>query len=66
MDDNSEVYYPRTLCRAYFNWCTANDMKPCYQGLHDFIAEVQGSQGIGNYGPIFKSIEELLKQESTQ
>ena len=66
MANDSEVYYPRTLCRAYFNWCTANDMKPSFQGMHDFVAEVQGLQSIGNYGPIFKSIKEFLKQESKQ
>ena len=62
MSDRTEVeqYYPMSLCKAFFNWCIANDIRPTFELLHDFVREVQGSVGVGKYGPRFQSIKEIL------
>jgi stringent starvation protein B len=57
----SDRYYPESLIKAYFNWCTANDMKPDFVGLHDFVAEVLGNKHI-NFIPSFKTIEEIFNE----
>ncbi len=58
--NGAEQYYPMSLCKAFFNWCIANDVRPTFELLHDFVCEVQGSVGLGKYGPRFQSIKEIL------
>ena len=59
--NGSELYYPQTLCKAYFNWCKANDNKPTFEMMHEFICEVQGHRSIKkDYGPKFKAIQEAI------
>jgi hypothetical protein len=55
-----EQYYPMSLCKAFFNWCIANDVRPTFELLHDFVCEVQRSTAVGQYGPRFQSIKEVL------
>jgi hypothetical protein len=42
MDNDTERYYPASLLKVYFNWCTANDEKAGFQHMHDFVSEIQG------------------------
>ena len=48
---STDHYYPSSLIKAYFNWCTANDIKPHYEGMHGFVSEVLGDKHI-NFIPI--------------
>ena len=42
MTEESERYYPASLLKVYFNWCTANDEKAGFLYMHDFVSEIQG------------------------
>jgi hypothetical protein len=57
----TDFYYPSSLIKAYFNWCAANDIKPHYDGMHDFISEVMGDKHI-NFIPKHRTIEEIFDE----
>ena len=59
-NNDIEQYYPMSLCKAFFNWCIASDVRPTFELLHDFVCEVQRSSFVGQYGPRFQSIKEAL------
>lgn len=58
---STDHYYPSSLIKAYFNWCTANDIKPHYEGMHGFVSEVLGDKHI-NFIPKHKTIEEIFDE----
>jgi len=60
---SAELYYPQVLCKGYFNWCKANDERPTFEMMHEFICEVQGfSVFKKDYGPKFQSIREAIDE----
>ena len=58
---STDHYYPSSLIKAYFNWCTANDIKPDYEGMHGFVSEVLGDKHI-NFIPKHRTIEEIFDE----
>ena len=58
---STDHYYPSSLIKAYFNWCTANDIKPNYEGMHGFVSEVLGDKHI-NFIPKHRTIEEIFDE----
>jgi len=58
---STDHYYPSSLIKAYFNWCTANDIKPHYEGMHGFVSEVLGDKHI-NFIPKHRTIEEIFDE----
>jgi|TARA_R100001460_G_scaffold88812_1_gene130351 hypothetical protein len=61
----ADRFFPASLVKAYFNWCAANDTKPEYQGLFDFVAEVQGNKHLNGI-PSHQTIEEIFDYVSRQ
>lgn len=61
----NDRYFPASLVKAYFNWCAVNDHKPGYQGLFDFVSEVQGNKHLNGI-PSHRTIEEIFDYVSRQ
>lgn len=58
-----EMYYPQVLCKAYFNWCKANDNSPAFEMMHEFICEVQGlDMRKTDLNPKFQSVMEAIDE----
>jgi len=55
----SDKYYPENLVRTYFNYCKANDIKPTFEDMNDFITEILGTKQINGI-PSFKTISEVF------
>ena len=56
---SAEMYYPQVLCKAYFNWCKANDNRQTFELMHEFICEVQGLDiRATDLNPKFQSVME--------
>jgi hypothetical protein len=58
----SDKYYPENLVRTYFNYCKSNDIKPTFEDMDDFIAEILGTKQINGI-PSFKTISEVFSEE---
>ena len=64
MTEESERYYPASLLKVYFNWCTANDEKAGFQHMHDFVSEIQGVmhvRGINKHTAIGELLDAIDK-----
>jgi len=55
-----ERYYPRSLVKAYFNYCKASALTPSANGLDSFSKEVQGDSQINGI-PTFLTLDEIFK-----
>lgn len=57
----SERYYPAQLVRVYFKTCAVKKVQPTFEGMHEFIAGIQGEQqyngiNIKSIGEVFNGI----------
>ena len=62
MQKSSDKYYPETLLRVYFNYCKANDIKPSFEDMDDFICEILGVNQI-NGMPSYRTIDEVFNND---
>ena len=62
MQNNNDKYYPETLLKVYFNYCTANDIRPTFEDMDDFISEILGNKQINGI-PSYKTINEVFNNE---
>lgn len=40
MQKPSDKQYSETMVRIYFNYCAANDIRPTFEDMDDFITQV--------------------------
>ena len=62
MQKANDKYYPETLLKVYFNYCAANDIRPTFEGMDDFISEILGNKQINGI-PSYKTINEVFNNE---
>ena len=62
MQNNHDKYYPETLLKVYFNYCAANDIRPTFEDMDDFISEILGNKQINGI-PSYKTINEVFNNE---
>jgi len=58
----NDRYYPETLLRVYFNYCTANDVRPTFEDMDDFIGEILGNKQVNGI-PSYRTIDEVFNNE---
>jgi len=58
----NDRYYPETLLRVYFNYCAANDVRPTFEGMDDFIGEILGNKQVNGI-PSYRTIDEVFNNE---
>ena len=58
----NDKYYPETLLRVYFNYCAANDIRPTFEDMDDFISEILGNKQINGI-PSYRTINEVFSNE---
>ena len=62
MQKANDRYYPETLLRVYFNYCAANDVRPTFEGMDDFIGEILGNKQVNGI-PSYRTIDEVFNNE---
>ena len=62
MQKSNDKYYPETLLKVYFNYCSANDIRPTFEDMDDFISEILGNKQINGI-PSYKTINEVFNNE---
>ena len=62
MQKANDRYYPETLLRVYFNYCTANDVRPTFEDMDDFIGEILGNKQVNGI-PSYRTIDEVFNNE---
>ena len=62
MQKANDRYYPETLLRVYFNYCAANDVRPTFEDMNDFIGEILGNRQVNGI-PSYRTIDEVFNNE---
>ncbi len=64
-NNTPERYYPRSLVKAYFNYCKAAGFEPNANGLDSFAKEVQGDSQINGI-PTFLTLDQVFQKENAK